>query len=176
MFDLMTFGIPSSDFPIAENGSLTRENHYAWIEKQRAIEHSRKSCSTLSTVAMIDTPIAPDILLGRGKAIQNHLGNIWLRVKLESYFERFEKAGKKEKTEITWILLNAVKQRGGRFLKQEGATYELVDDSIARKKIAHGFRTLRGCRLESMDREAEKVSRQSEQQELAPKKRSRQYR
>lgn len=44
---------------------------------------------------------------------------------------------------ITQSIVDTVKGYGGRFLKQMGAGWITVDDTVARDKVAHAFRTRR---------------------------------
>ena len=91
-------------------------------------------------------PQSQDILFGRGKPFQERPGNVWFRNLLESYRDRYEAAGKAEKTKLaTEIVLVVKAHKDARFLKQsdKGNYWIEVDDKVAREKVSHSFRTRR---------------------------------
>jgi hypothetical protein len=89
-------------------------------------------------------PSQKGILLGRGKRAQLHPGNIRLNLLLEEKLEGYDTSKMKKKREVAFSVIRYVKNRGGCFrLKGEGAYWNEVSNEIARKKIAHNFRTIR---------------------------------
>jgi hypothetical protein len=48
-----------------------------------------------------------------------------------------------EKTQLARIIVEKIHERGGRFLKQEGAGWVEIDDETARTKVSHTFRNHR---------------------------------
>ena len=84
-----------------------------------------------------------DVLLGRGKPIQEHAGNIRYHVILDQYQVAYEEAKKYEKMQIADTVVRIVHHLGGRFLKQQHASWIVVDDTVARDKVSHAFRTRR---------------------------------
>ena len=156
MYSLISFGIPVSEFPLTKDGRLKRETHLEWIQARRAIESARAENSDFK--AFVELPLAQDILLGRGFQIQNHAGNMRLRLRLEELYEKYEGLGKWQKRDLANEVIDEVKQRGGRFLKHENGIWTEVDGKIALKKVAAGFRTLRGLKLESHSSKVESSS------------------
>ena len=86
-----------------------------------------------------------DVLFGRGKPIQEHYGNLRYHALLDNYQSAYEQAKKFEKMEIAQRTVEQVHSYSGRFLKQEGAVWVVVEDSVAREKVSHAFRTRRSA-------------------------------
>jgi hypothetical protein len=86
-----------------------------------------------------------DILFGRGKTVVEHPGNAWFRDLVDKTMLHYESCTRMEKASIAEMIVNMVKDSGGRFLKAEddGEFWEEVDDHAARKKVAHTFRNRR---------------------------------
>lgn len=97
----------------------------------------------------VGTPGHSDVLLGRGKAYYQHVGNIRLRNWIEEKSPMYEKANFTEKQRIGSEVVSLIKKSGGRFLKEDHAGWVEVEHVIARKKVAHAFRTLRALRHQS---------------------------
>jgi hypothetical protein len=90
-------------------------------------------------------PTKYDVLLGRGKYVQHHKGNIRLHTIIQSYRSRYIHGDKRLKTQCSADILNLVQvngKRSGRFLKFDNRTktWTEVDDSIARQKVGHAIR------------------------------------
>jgi len=86
-----------------------------------------------------------DILFGRGKSVVEHPGNAWFRDLVDKSMMQYESCTRMEKASLAEMIVNMVKDAGGRFLKpeDEGDYWEEVDDHTARKKVAHTFRNRR---------------------------------
>ena len=87
-----------------------------------------------------------DVLLGRGRPLQKHAGNLKLRQLISDRMEEYERSNKHKKTEIAETIVQRIYQDGGRFLKQADhnkTLWEEVDDEPARLKVSYTFRTMR---------------------------------
>jgi hypothetical protein len=90
------------------------------------------------------SPLPHDVLFGRGKTVVEHPGNTRFRHVVDIYVNEYEGAGRLEKICIAEVIVRMVKDANGRFLKRDdGGDWEEVDDSTARKKVAHAFRNRR---------------------------------
>mmetsp|Transcript_15016 Transcript_15016/g.36677 ORF Transcript_15016/g.36677 Transcript_15016/m.36677 type:complete len:508 (+) Transcript_15016:127-1650(+) len=89
-------------------------------------------------------PSPQDVLLGRGWRVQNHEGNVRFRSFLEAYSDEYDTAARLRKRQIAGQLVNLLRGRGVRFLKQTDAS-EWIESSFedAEKKVGQLFRTLR---------------------------------
>lgn len=139
MKSLRTFGIPVLFFPVTEHGELLRDMHLEWVKTRKKVDakHVKDSAVLL--------PRIQDILFGRGKGLQNHLGNVRLRLTMESYYASYESFDKKEKTKLAAQIVQEVKAKGSRFLKKTNEAWEEVPDNEARSKVSHFFRNLRSA-------------------------------
>ncbi len=72
-----------------------------------------------------------------------HFGNMRYQSVLDYYQDAYERAIKFQKRNISQRILEMVAEYGGRFLRQEGAGWIQVNESVARDKVAHAFRTRR---------------------------------
>ena len=141
MYKLNTFGVPSSALPLSDYGEPKTKNHKNWLKLRNSQEQSQASGSLPLSIIVI--PKRLDVLLGRGKPIQKHVGNVRYYAILENYQNAYERAKKFQKMQIAQQILDTVKGYGGRFLKAEGAGWVVTDEIVAREKVAHGFRTRR---------------------------------
>lgn len=146
---LATFGIPWQSLPVAHDGVPKTKAHRSWLklrktqEQQQLQQQQHQTSGTSSSLEIVVVPSRVDILLGRGKPIQDHPGNLRYQSLLDFYQETYERAKKYQKMKISHQILARVAQYGGRFLRQEGAGWMEVDPTVARDKVAHAFRTRR---------------------------------
>ncbi|CAJ1968407.1 unnamed protein product [Cylindrotheca closterium] len=169
-YSLQSHGIPLGTYPIDSNGQIRQEmidssclKHYG-ID---AFKYRGKSDSFIKSndTAIAMTPVPPtptssqqtraghsvlvepkhtDVLLGRGKPIQNHPGNIHLRSMIEESQEQYDAIGRLEKRQMIQNIRHACHARGTRFLKQHGKkTWVLADSAEADEKIRQHFRCCR---------------------------------
>lgn len=97
--------------------------------------------------ATVPLPVVPrqhDVLLGRGRTIQNHLGNISFREFLKQCRDDYNKAPRNKRRKIASELAHALRARGIRFLQQtESGEWIESNFSEAEKKIGQVFRNTR---------------------------------
>ncbi|KAG7355082.1 hypothetical protein IV203_004438 [Nitzschia inconspicua] len=160
IYHLMTFGIKSSDFPITTSGEKRLEAHHDYVRKMRQSENIMDD-----GVDRIIIPGPLDVLLGRGKPLQKHDGNLNYHFVVEGYHERYEQASKLEKTQIAKTIVDKIHEQGGRFLKQDDAGWVEIDDEAARTKISHTFRNHRIAARTALKKAA---STQEKEVETAP--------
>ena len=109
-------------------------------------EESREIPLLSSMHAASTKPTEYDVLLGRGRPFIDHKGNIRMREIVEGYKERYEMAGKHEKTAITKEVVHMIKTVGvlktARFLKQDPATLDWIEvsEKEAHMKVGHRLR------------------------------------
>ena len=104
--------------------------------------------------ACIVLPALVDILLGKGKPIQQHKGNAHLHHLVDSNMSLYEGYSNNEnKTLLTHQLVGEAKATGGRFLKQdEDGVWMEIDDNTARTKVSTLFRARRKMVLDEIAR------------------------
>jgi hypothetical protein len=93
---------------------------------------------------VIDDPLQNDILFGRGKPIQERIGNVRFREMLDKHIGKSDSDEKSASAKVSACIVRLVKKEGGRFLKElnDGGWFE-VDEATARAKVSHAFRTRR---------------------------------
>jgi hypothetical protein len=86
-------------------------------------------------------PTDDDVLFGRGGYSNNHPGNIFFRNEALKLRPLYESTSKEEKYNISVILLESVKSRGGRFLEKgkDGLWHEVIGNG-ARRKASQALR------------------------------------
>jgi hypothetical protein len=137
-YKLMTFGVPTRVLPVTSTGEYKLGNHMEWLAKRKQLE------GAMDGIERIIVPSPFDVLVGRGRFIQEHAGNLRYRHIIESHMDRYEQATKRaEKTDLTAEVVTVVNGRGGRFLKQDGGGWIEIDADCARDKVSHSFRNLR---------------------------------
>ena len=101
------------------------------------------------TDAMIDFPTDNDVLLGRGAACWNHVGNRRFRDIVRGYLDAYIKAKLRiEKTMIVSEILSKVEEANGRFLKKQPPekkrgrrdNWVEVERKAAVEKVGHAIR------------------------------------
>jgi hypothetical protein len=95
--ELLSFGIPMNHFPIDNDSKLIGLTDFC--ERRRSIEHERR----IEQGSRILAPGKLDILLVRGKPLQEWLGNLQLSSTIA--------ANEKSKLGLTRIILIIIKQR-----------------------------------------------------------------
>lgn len=139
MYELMGFGIPRNILPIDCTGDQIAGFSSDWIKTSRERERE------MPREERIVAPTAKDVLMGRGKNVFLHTGNIHFRTLLQRHQARYQQASKFEKTVLVGTVLLDVKDHGGRFLAHGKDGYFEAADETSRKKIAHDFRNIRGA-------------------------------
>ena len=134
----MTYGIPTYALPFNEHGKASNEDHKIYWEKRR--QHERRTTSGSKFVAF---PGPNDVLVGRGKLCQDHIGNVRYRSLVDKYKDRYDRSSNFDKTAIAFMIIKIVKESTGRFLKEDSEGWIEVDDNKARAKVSHLFRTRR---------------------------------
>ncbi|KAG7373473.1 hypothetical protein IV203_034197 [Nitzschia inconspicua] len=162
--NLETFGIPAELIPINSNtGKLKTQNFAKWIdmrlireEKLARAANAAGACAgriSVDTAAQhyafpwIDCPSQQDVLLGRGRPIMNHKGNVTMRELVGSKLSRFNATTQKHiRTSIIEEVVSEIQVAGGRFLKEDpnmNGFWIEVDAPVARQKVGIYFRDLR---------------------------------
>jgi hypothetical protein len=149
LYSLMTYGIPSHLIPVTEDGEIKRKNHLEWIKYRRALEQHEAN----GAKELIEIPTNSDVLLGKGKPIQEHIGNMRLHLFIEDHLPRYGDANKKGKTEIAREVVQLVKSSSGRFLRIEKGVWVQVPDEVAREKVSHRFWNRRNALVRELRRQ-----------------------
>ena len=160
---------------MAEMGGESRIYPNTSISSPSPTAFVNTSAVSSSTASMNQAPIAAseptkyDVVVGRGKNIDAHPGNVQFRNLLrEKYMEEYEKAPKFRKTELAERIIRHLTDSNIRFLQKnvtsekdaggngmvDGEQWIEVDFSTIREKIGRTFRRLR-------ESEKQKSKRQS---------------
>jgi hypothetical protein len=91
---------------------------------------------------VIYDPLQNDILLGRGKPVQDRPGNVRFREMLDKHIDKYDRGEKG--AGFTAYIVHLVKVGGGRFLVElEDGGWVEVDEATAREKVSRAFRNRR---------------------------------
>jgi hypothetical protein len=163
-YGLMTFGLPSALLPYNSDGTLKLGNHKKWYQRRVIKENEEKlreqQLQRGETIPFffsgIDVPSPTDILLGKGKPIQDHRGNqVFQEVMLRYQGEYL--AGKRNggKRIVAQKILDEVKHHSdksllsGRFLRRRqedsisGWWEEVNDEEALIERVCSGFRNMK---------------------------------
>jgi hypothetical protein len=166
----MTFGLPNAFLPYNSDGTLKLGNHKKWYqsrvikeneeklqEQQQQIQkQQQRGEKTLFFFSGIDLPNQTDILLGKGKPIQDHRGNpvfqdVMLRYQGE-YLAAKRNGGKRI---VAQKIIDEVKHHSdksllsGRFLRRRqedtlsGWWEEVIDEEALIERVCSGFRNMK---------------------------------
>lgn len=166
-YSLLTFGVPVQNIPITYDGKVKTASHLKFLSRRQAVESkSLKQLNNQQKQQLLpkqqqqsnlvendddrfdyegtELPSNVDVLLGRGRPLQVHTGNLQMRSLVEIYQEEYERAQYGGKAAITEKIVKVIKGQGGHFLKQEKAGWWVpVTDDVAQEKVSHTFRTAR---------------------------------
>jgi len=126
-YSLLGFGIPVELLPFTPSGTIKKTNLNRWIAKNIARDMALGYGEAFSGV---DLPSRHDVLLGQGKPIQHHTGNVHLRLIVASHAREYQAAHlAMDKMDIVYKVFSDIKARPGRFLKKEsdGWWYQAPD-------------------------------------------------
>eukprot|EP00529_Nitzschia_sp_RCC80_P002194 CAMPEP_0113494020 /NCGR_PEP_ID=MMETSP0014_2-20120614/28893_1 /TAXON_ID=2857 /ORGANISM="Nitzschia sp." /LENGTH=897 /DNA_ID=CAMNT_0000387903 /DNA_START=253 /DNA_END=2946 /DNA_ORIENTATION=- /assembly_acc=CAM_ASM_000159 len=154
-YQLSTFGVPKDAVPITEDGEIKVKTFRSWVKSRKSQEDGQK-LQQQSSEGTIVLPTRVDVLYGRGKPIQDHVGNLRYHALLEHYHSSYEDAKKFQKKKLAKRIVSIVHEYGGRFLKQDshGAGWVEVDETVACDKVSHAFRTRRTTAAASINSQA----------------------
>ena len=97
-----------------------------------------------------DLPAPQDVMLGRGKIVNQHKGNIRARWLVDLHREEYDNAPVGEKKLIAERIVRAIQKERGRFLKQSSdGWWRVAGEDEAIKKVSSVFRTERSLRRRS---------------------------
>ena len=149
-------------FPVEPLGRLRQDLIDSWYnenvgayvaESTKTIDYSMQvddDCYTKMQPeynASSQEPLRPtdnDVLLGRGKRIQTHPGNIRFRDWMHEHRAEYDNAYKFKRRRVALELKDRYAQRGVRFLKQTGNDeWTLAKDDETEEKVKQLFRSFR---------------------------------
>jgi hypothetical protein len=136
----MTYGIPQHLIPLTPDGQIKVKNHLEFLKMCQTREQYIKQ-KKLDTVML---PLPSDVLLGRGKTIVEHTGNIRLHAIVEECLPAYNSSKNNlEKNTLASEIVERIKSTPGRFLSKDYGVWVEVDDDISRGKVSRLFRTQR---------------------------------
>ncbi|CAJ1947099.1 unnamed protein product [Cylindrotheca closterium] len=165
-YSLQSHGIPMDTYPIDSNGNIRQDmidssclKHYGIDASNYRVNPSfdlvpnnavtgvipptpaSSQQNRMGHIALLE-PKPTDVLLGRGKPLHNHPGNIQLRAMIEECQEEYDAIGRLEKRQMIQNIKRACHSKGTRFLKQYGKrTWVLANSAEADEKIRQRFRS-----------------------------------
>ena len=135
-FALMTFGISQSILPFNEDGEIQGYFIENFRRKRLSVEAERREAQG----DRVDYPSMKDVLLGRGRPYQYHPGNVHLANLIKARREEYNAADRWQKTVISYDVARMIADNGGRFLQRHDSGWKVVDQGVARDKVASSFR------------------------------------
>eukprot|EP00980_Cylindrotheca_fusiformis_P023832 scaffold11041_cov117-Cylindrotheca_fusiformis.AAC.5 len=136
---LAGFGINGINLVISYEGGLKVDRHKEMIRSLQCLEAHISPADDY-----VILPSHTDVLLGRGKPIQNHPGNIRLGLIVESLLQKHGGFVKREeKTQLSIETVYRMKGAGVRFLTKCNEGWQIAPDRLARERVCSTFRTVR---------------------------------
>ena len=122
--------------------------YYLEEANQSKVRFDRVNGGTVAGVTYFEAQTHPTISTLR--PLVEHVGNVRYHALVDYYKDAYERARKFDKMKIAIRIVETVQEYGGRFLKQEGAGWLVVEDNdVISDKVSHAFRTLRTSALAS---------------------------
>lgn len=142
---IQSFGIPVEAVPLMSDGNiLNTQVHDKYLQERQELEGERKrlQASKQKTSGDIIYPTSRDVLVGRGRPYQEFQGNLRYSRIIDLNLGKYLSATNRfEKTCIFMDVVKLIQDTGGRFLQRTGTGWVTVNDSVAREKVSHIFRT-----------------------------------
>jgi hypothetical protein len=139
VYQLQTFGVQGRILPLTKHGELTVEAHKKWLYRQKRREED------IENVQRVLIPTNKDVLSGRGRGVQEHVGNLRFRQlvaeKQQEYDAHKDLFGAKGR--VVDKIIQEILSQGGRFLKDDGIGWVALKEAEAREKVAMTFRSRR---------------------------------
>ena len=146
LYKLSTFGIPKEAI-LTETDEPRLIDHLEWYRHRQEIEipcvsDSETDSASLPWMEKI-VPRSADVVFGTGS--RKNGGNQMMRNLILAVLDEHQAAKKGRKVQPVDNVIETIKKRGGRFLKQNEETmeWEEVSHTEACRKIAHTFRNFR---------------------------------
>jgi hypothetical protein len=119
----------------------TESKHSANSKGTKTSTKSKKRRKRVIDESTACEPTDDDVLFGRGGFTNNRAGNVFFRQEALRLRPWYEASTKEEKYEISNVLLEAVKSKGGRFLERgsDGLWHEVIGNG-ARRKASQALR------------------------------------
>jgi hypothetical protein len=136
----MCYGIPHHLLPLTSDHKLKNKNHLDYLAMRMIADDVMAGSKACNRINMIDLPSNNDVLLGKGKPIQEYRGNQKLSLLVDTFVEEYDKKSKLEKTAMAAEIVQKVKEYNGRFLTKDSGIWIEVSDDLARDKVSHMFR------------------------------------
>jgi hypothetical protein len=157
---LMAYGIPPDANPINDEGQVKTKLHKEWMKaraiQEQWIQNGKIRVDTVPAVAAATNPATPmvkelivvpdskDIVLGRGKRIHSHPGNIQLNRLIDQAIPQYDASRKTEKTAMTnEMIRNMQEDWGGRFLLQDTklGVWMIAPEDTVKIRVSQRFRS-----------------------------------
>ncbi|KAL3928743.1 MAG: hypothetical protein SGBAC_012518 [Bacillariaceae sp.] len=155
-YQLQSHGIPIRHCPVDGNGNFRVDILNAWFYKhlsqQSPSQYPSLQAAPIQAVCDAEShkpqqivPQPHDILLGRGKMLQTHLGNVCFRQFVKQYSEEYDETPRCHRRLVLIKVVQDLKHRGIRFLRQVEDTDEWIESDVAdmEKTVGQVFRNLR---------------------------------
>jgi hypothetical protein len=138
-YELLGYGIPTNMLPLDGDGAVRRKEHWNFLKMRMAQEERIRNGD--KDMKLIIVPCGKDVLFGRGKPKQTHLGNLRLAYLVEEQLRAYFEGGRKDKVRIANSIYQTMTMDSVRFLRQDDeGVYVEVDERTALDKIEHFFR------------------------------------
>ncbi|CAJ1956527.1 unnamed protein product [Cylindrotheca closterium] len=143
-YQLQGHGIPIQFCPVDGDGKYRTEILNRWLNKHESVPASNQGKDVKKSKQSF-VPLRHDVLLGRGKSLQTHLGNICFREFVKQYSEEYDETPRNYRRLVPIKVIQDLKSRGIRFLRQDESTGEWVEPEISdiEKTVGQVFRNLR---------------------------------
>ena len=126
-----------SVLPITETNNVKMKNYNHWLKARLAIENleeDKRIKGDHTPIPLVEVPGSLDVVYKSGTASPHHPGNVNFKDLLESHCESFYQAidGASKKQAIVAEIVQAVEQKGGRFLEwsSDASCWMVMEDHV----------------------------------------------
>ena len=133
-YAIQSFGISVDLIPLTETGNIKKKNLLQWIKVRKILETTPSTPSS-----PVECPSSNDVVFRFGQSNLEHPGNVAFRGLLETYYDQHKDAKTfNDKMAITWLVVEELERRKGRFLTWDSKGYwvPVLDRAQVRQKVA----------------------------------------
>ena len=145
IYQLRTFGIAMDTFPTDPFGDMRKDILNVWFDQHlQAIQLPSADTGGVAARAEPGRIFENDVLLGRGRAVQSHPGNIRFRRFLEEHQAEYEQSPRFMRHAVAAQFVRILNSNGVRFLHRgENDVWVESEFEDAERKVGQYFRELR---------------------------------
>lgn len=135
-YKLTGYGVPVELLPMSSTGTVKFDNHRDWL----TVIRTKSTVGEIYRDDVVDCPRCNDVVHRKGPSSKYNIGNNYYRELIEDCSLEHFTGDRYKKYDLTVMVIEKIKERGGRFLEWKGMWVVYRDQESVRKKVASAFK------------------------------------